>query len=207
MTQHWRIHPDNPQPRLLKQAADRLIAGDLIVMATDASYVLACRIGDKSALERLRRLRELDESHHLTLMCRDLSEIGTYAKVDNSVFRLLKAHTPGPYTFILPGTREVPKRLLHPKKQSIGIRVPAHPVPLGLLALLDEPLLTTTLTLPGDTLPIIDPEEIVERLARRVEVILDSGHGNPASTSVIDFTTDTPEILREALGDVSAFRV
>lgn len=207
MTQHWRIHPDNPQPRLLKQAADRLIAGDLIVMATDASYVLACRIGDKSAMERLRRLRALDESHHLTLMCRDLSEIGTYAKVDNSVFRLLKAHTPGPYTFILPGTREVPKRLLHPKKQSIGIRVPAHPVPLGLLALLDEPLLTTTLTMPGDTLPMTDPDEIVERLARRIEVILDSGHGNAASTSVIDFTTDTPEILREALGDVSAFRV
>lgn len=206
MTQHWRIHPDNPQPRLLKQAAERLIAGDLLVMATDASYVLVCRIGDKSALERLRRLRELDESHHLTLMCRDLSEIGTYAKVDNSVFRLLKAHTPGPYTFILPGTREVPKRLLHPKKQSIGIRVPAHPVALGLLALLNEPLLTTTLTLPGDTLPMTDPEEMVERLARRVEVILDSGHGNAASTSVIDFTTDTPGILREALGDVSAFR-
>lgn len=206
MTQHWRIHPDNPQPRLLKQAAERLIAGDLLVMATDASYVLVCRIGDKSALERLRRLRELDDSHHLTLMCRDLSEIGTYAKVDNSVFRLLKAHTPGPYTFILPGTREVPKRLLHPKKQSIGIRVPAHPVALGLLALLNEPLLTTTLTLPGDTLPMTDPEEMVERLARRVEVILDSGHGNAASTSVIDFTTDTPEILREALGDVSAFR-
>ena len=206
MTQHWRIHPGNPQPRLLKQAADRLMAGDLIVMATDASYVLACRIGDKSAMERLRRLRELDDSHHLTLMCRDLSEIGTYAKVDNSVFRLLKAHTPGPYTFILPGTREVPKRLLHPKKQSIGIRVPAHPVPLGLLALLDEPLLTATLLMPGDSVPMTDPEEIVERLARRVEAILDSGHGNVSSTSVIDFTTDTPEVMREGLGDVSAFR-
>jgi tRNA threonylcarbamoyl adenosine modification protein (Sua5/YciO/YrdC/YwlC family) len=205
MTQHWRIHPDNPQPRLLKQAADRLTAGDLIVMATDASYVLACRIGDKSALERLRRLRALDESHHLTLMCRDLSEIGTYAKVDNSVFRLLKAHTPGPYTFILPGTREVPKRLLHPKKQSIGIRVPAHAVPLGLLALLDEPLLTTTLMMPGDKFPLTDPEDIVERLARHIEVILDSGHGNVASTSVIDFTTDRPEVLRKGLGDISAF--
>lgn len=206
MTQHWRIHPDNPQPRLLKQTADRLIAGDLIVMATDASYVLACRIGDKSAMERLRRLRELDDSHHLTLMCRDLSEIGTYAKVDNSTFRLLKAHTPGPYTFILPGTREVPKRLLHPKKQSIGIRVPAHPVPLGLLALLDEPLLTATLLMPGDELPLSDPEDMIERLSRRIEVILDSGHGNVASTSVIDFTTDNPEVMREGLGDVSAFR-
>ena len=206
MTQHWRIHPDNPQPRLLKQTADRLIAGDLIVMATDASYVLACRIGDKSAMERLRRLRELDDSHHLTLMCRDLSEIGTYAKVDNSTFRLLKAHTPGPYTFILPGTREVPKRLLHPKKQSIGIRVPAHPVPLGLLALLDEPLLTATLLMPGDELPLSDPDEMIERLSRRIEVILDSGHGNVASTSVIDFTTDNPEVMREGLGDVSAFR-
>lgn len=206
MTQHWRIHPDNPQPRLLRQAAERLTAGDLIVMPTDASYVLACRIGDKSALERLRRLRELNESHHLTLMCRDLSEIGTYAKVDNNVFRLLKAHTPGPYTFILPGTREVPKRLLHPKKQSIGIRVPAHPVPLGLLALLDEPLLTTTLLMPGDALPMVDPDDMVERLARRIEVILDAGHGDAASTSVIDFTTDSPEVMREGLGDVSAFR-
>ncbi len=139
MTQHWHIHPDNPQPRLLKQAAERLQAGELVVLPTDASYVLACHIGDRDALDRMRRLRKLDDQHHMTLMCRDLSEIGTYAKVDNPTFRLLKAHTPGTYTFILNATREVPKRLMHPKRQTIGIRVPAHPVPLGLMEICKSP--------------------------------------------------------------------
>lgn len=206
MTQHWRIHPDNPQPRLLKQAADRLANGALIVMATDASYVLACRMSDKEVLMRLRRVRNLDEQHHLTLMCPDLSSIATYAKVDNAVFRLLKAHTPGAYTFILPGTREVPKRLLHPKKQSIGLRVPNHPVAHGLMELMGEPILTTTLQLPGDELPVMDPEEIIERLAKHVDIVLDSGHCQPLSTSVIDFTVEPAEVLREGVGDVAAFR-
>lgn len=206
MTQHWRLHPDNPQPRLLKQAAERLKAGELMVMPTDASYVLVCHIGDKAALERLRRLRELDETHHLTLLCRDLSEIGTYAKVDNPVFRLLKAHTPGAYTFILPGTREVPKRLLHPKKQSIGIRVPSHPVALGLLELMGEPLLSATLIMPGEREPLNDPEDIVERLAKRVDVVLDAGFGGLEPTTVVEFGDDGPQVLRVGLGDPADFQ-
>lgn len=206
MTQHWRLHPDNPQARLLKQAAERLQAGELIVMPTDASYVLACHIGDKAALERLRRLRGLDEHHHLTLLCRDLSEIGTYAKVDNPVFRLLKAHTPGPYTFILPGTREVPKRLLHPKKQSIGIRVPSHPVAMGLLELMGEPLLSATLLMPGDDEPMNDPEEIVLRIGKLVDLVLDAGYGGLVPTTVIEFTDDGPQVLRIGLGDPADFQ-
>lgn len=206
MTQHWILHPDNPQPRLLKQAAERLRAGELIVMPTDASYVLACHIGDKAAMERLRRLRGLDDQHHLTLICRDLSEIGIYAKVDNPTFRLLKAHTPGAYTFILPGTREVPKRLLHPKKQTIGIRVPSHPVALGLLELLGEPLLSATLLMPGDTEPLNDPEAIVERLGKLVDVVLDSGFGSLISTTVIDLSEDSPRVMRVGLGDPADFQ-
>lgn len=206
MTQHWHLHPDNPQPRLLKQAADRLKAGELLVMATDASYVLVCHIGDKAALERLRRVRGLDDHHHLTLLCRDLSEIGTYAKVDNSVFRLLKAHTPGAYTFILAGTKEVPKRLLHPKKQTIGIRIPDHPVAQGLLELMGEPLLSTTLQMPGDSEPLNDPEDIVSQLQKRVDVILDSGYGGLMSTTVVDFSDVNPVVLREGLGDPTPFQ-
>ncbi|MDP1539815.1 MAG: L-threonylcarbamoyladenylate synthase [Moraxellaceae bacterium] len=205
MTQHWHIHPDNPQPRLLKQAAERLQAGGLIVLPTDASYVLACQIGDRDALERMRRLRKLDDQHHMTLMCRDLSEIGTYAKVDNPTFRLLKAHTPGTYTFILNATREVPKRLMHPKRQSIGIRVPAHPVPLGLMEILQEPLLTCSLIMPGDTEPMDDPEMINDLLQRQVELVLNAGFGTLMSTTVIDLTGDAPEILRQGAGDSTDF--
>jgi tRNA threonylcarbamoyl adenosine modification protein (Sua5/YciO/YrdC/YwlC family) len=185
---------------------ERLKAGELLVMATDASYVLVCHIGDKAALDRLRRVRDLDDHHHLTLLCRDLSEIGTYAKVDNSVFRLLKAHTPGAYTFILPGTKEVPKRLLHPKKQTIGIRIPDHPVAQGLLELMGEPLLSTTLQMPGETEPLNDPEEIVSQLQKRVDVILDSGYGGLLSTTVVDFSEGNPLVLREGLGDPVPFQ-
>ena len=206
MSQHWRLHPENPQPRLLKQAAERLQTGGLVAMATDASYVLVCQLGDKEALERLRRLRELDETHHLTLLCRDLSDIATYAKVDNPVFRLLKAHTPGAYTFILAGTRELPRRVLHPKRQTIGIRVPDHPVAQGLLALIDRPLLSTTLQLPGDEAPLVDPEDIVERLGKRIDVVLDSGHGQAVSTTVIDLSGDTPVVLREGVASADDFR-
>ncbi|MBA4152572.1 MAG: threonylcarbamoyl-AMP synthase, partial [Acinetobacter sp.] len=195
MTQHWHIHPDNPQPRLLKQAAERLQAGGLVVLPTDASYVLACQIGDRDALERMRRLRKLDDQHHMTLMCRDLSEIGTYAKVDNPTFRLLKAHTPGTYTFILNATREVPKRLMHPKRQTIGIRVPAHPVPLGLMEILQEPLLTCSLIMPNENEPMDDPEMINDVLQRQVELVLNAGFGTLMSTTVIDLTGDAPEIL------------
>jgi tRNA threonylcarbamoyl adenosine modification protein (Sua5/YciO/YrdC/YwlC family) len=205
MTQHWHIHPDNPQPRLLKQAAERLQAGELVVLPTDASYVLACHIGDRDALDRMRRLRKLDDQHHMTLMCRDLSEIGTYAKVDNPTFRLLKAHTPGTYTFILNATREVPKRLLHPKRQTIGIRVPAHPVPLGLMEILQEPLLTCSLIMPGESEPMDDPEMINDVLQRQVELVLNAGFGTLMSTTVIDLTGDAPEILRQGAGDSTAF--
>jgi tRNA threonylcarbamoyl adenosine modification protein (Sua5/YciO/YrdC/YwlC family) len=205
MTQHWHIHPDNPQPRLLKQAAERLQAGELVVLPTDASYVLACHIGDRDALDRMRRLRKLDDQHHMTLMCRDLSEIGTYAKVDNPTFRLLKAHTPGTYTFILNATREVPKRLMHPKRQTIGIRVPAHPVPLGLMEILQEPLLTCSLIMPDENEPMDDPEMINDVLQRQVELVLNAGFGTLMSTTVIDLTGDAPEILRQGAGDSTAF--
>lgn len=205
MTQHWHIHPDNPQPRLLKQAAERLQAGELVVLPTDASYVLACHIGDRDALDRMRRLRKLDDQHHMTLMCRDLSEIGSYAKVDNPTFRLLKAHTPGTYTFILNATREVPKRLMHPKRQTIGIRVPAHPVPLGLMEILQEPLLTCSLIMPGEDEPMDDPEMINDVLQRQVELVLNAGFGTLMSTTVIDLTGDAPEILRQGAGDSTAF--
>ena len=205
MTQHWHIHPENPQPRLLKQAAERLQAGELVVLPTDASYVLACHIGDRDALDRMRRLRKLDDQHHMTLMCRDLSEIGTYAKVDNPTFRLLKAHTPGAYTFILNATREVPKRLMHPKRQTIGIRVPAHPVPLGLMDILQEPLLTCSLIMPNDNEPLDDPEMINDVLQRQVELVLNAGFGTLMSTTVIDLTGDAPEILRQGAGDSTDF--
>lgn len=205
MTQHWHIHPENPQPRLLKQAAERLQAGGLVVLPTDASYVLACQIGDRDALERMRRLRKLDDQHHMTLMCRDLSEIGTYAKVDNPTFRLLKAHTPGTYTFILNATREVPKRLMHPKRQTIGIRVPAHPVPLGLMEILQEPLLTCSLIMPNENEPMDDPEMINDVLQRQVELVLNAGFGTLMSTTVIDLTGDAPEILRQGAGDSTDF--
>jgi tRNA threonylcarbamoyl adenosine modification protein (Sua5/YciO/YrdC/YwlC family) len=205
MTQHWHIHPDNPQPRLLKQAAERLQAGELVVLPTDASYVLACHIGDRDALDRMRRLRQLDDQHHMTLMCRDLSEIGTYAKVDNPTFRLLKAHTPGAYTFILNATREVPKRLMHPKRQTIGIRVPAHPVPLGLMDILQEPLLTCSLIMPNENEPMDDPEMINDVLQRQVELVLNAGFGTLMSTTVVDLTGDAPEILRQGAGDSTDF--
>lgn len=205
MTQHWRLHPVNPQPRVLKQAVELIQGGAILAVPTDASYVLVCHIGDKAAMEKLRRLRQLDDKHHLTLLCRDLSEIGTYAKVDNPVFRLLKAHTPGAYTFILPGTRDVPRRLLHPKKQSIGIRVPDHPVARGLLELLQEPLLSTTLTLPGDSDPLSDPEDILARLHNQIDAVLDAGICSTQATSVIDFSDGAPQVMREGLGDVSAF--
>lgn len=205
MTQHWHVHPTHPQPRLMKQAAERLAQGDLIVLPTDASYVLACLVGEKDPLDRLRRLRQLDDRHHLTLMCRDLSEIATYARVDNHVFRLLKAHTPGAFTFILNATREVPKRLQHPKRQTLGLRVPDHPVPLALMAQLGEPLLTCSLILPGDEEPLVDPEEIALRLAKQVDLVLDAGFGTTRSTTVVDLSGDDAVILRQGEGDGRAF--
>jgi tRNA threonylcarbamoyl adenosine modification protein (Sua5/YciO/YrdC/YwlC family) len=175
MAQFFSLHPEQPQPRLIRQAAQLVRAGGVAAMPTDAAYCLGCRLGEADAVARIRAIRGLDERHHFTLMCRDLSEIATYARVDNAQFRLLKAATPGSYTFILEGTKELPRRILHPKRRTIGLRIPAHPVPLALLRELNEPMLTSTLLLPGDEHPLNDPEEIRDRLGKRIDLILDAG--------------------------------
>lgn len=206
MSQYFYIHPDNPQARLVKQAVALVREGAVIAYPTDSAYALGCHIGDKPALERIIRLRELDDRHNFTLLCRDLSEIATYAKVDNATYRLLKAHTPGAYTFILAATGEVPRRLLHPKRKTIGIRVPDHAICQALLAELNEPLLTTTLQLPGDEDPLNDPEEIRERLGSRLDLIIDGGFGSLEPTTVVDLSGDDPMVLREGRGDPAPFR-
>ncbi|MDF1762477.1 MAG: L-threonylcarbamoyladenylate synthase [Oleibacter sp.] len=205
MSQFFQIHPDNPQARLIKQAADILRQGGLAVIPTDCAYALACRIGDKKATERMHRLRQLSPKHNFTLLCRDFSELATFAKVDNSQYRLLKAHTPGAFTFILAATREVPRLLMHPKKRTIGIRVPANPIAMDLLQEMGEPLMTTSLILPGEDLPLSDPYEIRERLEHQLDLVLDGGFCGFESTTVIDLTEDVPELLRQGVGDASAF--
>ncbi len=196
------IHPDNPQPRLIQQVVDRLQAGAVIALPTDACYALACLPGDKTGADRIRRIRQVDETHHLTLLCRDLSELGVYAKVDNTAFRLMKTLTPGPYTFILPATREVPRRLQHPKRRTIGMRVPASPIVSALLDALGSPLMSATLELPGDDLPLSDPWEINDRLGKVVDLVVDGGAGTLEATSVLDLTDDVPTVIRHGLGDV-----
>lgn len=205
MAQYFRIHPENPQPRLIKRAVEIIRAGGVIVYPTDSCYALGCQLGNKDALQRIRDIRGIDERHHLTLMCRDLSEIGHYAKVDNRQFRLLKANTPGSYTFILQATREVPKRLLHPKRNTIGLRVPGHQVAQALLAELGEPLLSSTLIMPGEEAALNDPEQIRERLERRVELILDAGFCDVEMTTVIDLTAETPVLIRRGKGGIEPF--
>jgi tRNA threonylcarbamoyl adenosine modification protein (Sua5/YciO/YrdC/YwlC family) len=206
MAQLFTVHPANPQPRLIRQAAELVRSGGVIVYPTDSCYALGCRIGDKSAMERIRAIRAVDERHHLTLVCRDLAELGQYARVDNSQFRLLKAATPGSYTFILQATREVPKRLLHPSRRTIGLRVPDHKVAQALLAELREPLLSSTLLLPGDETPLNDADEIRERLERRIDAVLDSGSCGIVPTTVIDMTGDSPVIVRVGKGPLDLFR-
>lgn len=206
MSQYFYIHPENPQPRLLKQTVDVLKSGGVIVYPTDSTYALGCLMGDKAALEKVVRIRQLDDKHNFTLICRDLSEIATYAKVDNQMYRLLKAHTPGPYTFILQATHEVPRRLLHPKRKTIGIRVPNHVITQALLEEFGEPLLTTTLQLPGDEFALSDPEEIKDRLGKQVELIIDGGFGGVDQTTVIDMTEGVAVVVREGLGDPSPFQ-
>jgi tRNA threonylcarbamoyl adenosine modification protein (Sua5/YciO/YrdC/YwlC family) len=205
LAQLFTIHPENPQPRLIRQAAEIVRAGGVIVYPTDSCCALGCRIGDKAAMERIREIRGVDERHHLTLVCRDLAEIGQYAKVDNTQFRLLKATTPGSYTFILQATREVPKRLLHPSRRTIGLRVPEHTVAQALLAELGEPLLSSTLMLPGDEQPLNDPEEIRERLERRIELVIDGGPCGIVPTTVVDLTGDVPVIARVGKGSTAPF--
>jgi tRNA threonylcarbamoyl adenosine modification protein (Sua5/YciO/YrdC/YwlC family) len=205
MAQYFVIHPTHPQARLIARAAEIVRAGGVIAYPTDSCYALGCHVGDKSAMERLRRIRGVDERHHFTLMCRDLSEIGAFARVDNAQYRLLRMLTPGSYTFILEGTKDLPRRILHPRRKTIGLRVPDHPVALALLAELGEPLLSTTLILPGDDAPLEDAGEIRARLERDVELVLDGGPCGTAPTTVVDLTGAAPEVLRAGKGPVAPF--
>jgi len=205
MAQLFSVHPDNPQPRLIRQAAAIVRSGGVIVYPTDSCCALGCRIGDKTAMQRIRSIRAVDERHHLTLVCRDLVEIGQYARIDNNQFRLLKAVTPGSYTFILQATKEVPKRLLHPSRRTIGLRVPDHTVAQALLAELQEPLLSSTLLLPGDVLPLNDPDEIRRRLEHHVELVIDGGACGIVPTTVVDLTGDAPVITRRGKGSPAPF--
>jgi len=200
MSQYFDVHPTHPQQRLLGQAVDIINRGAVIVYPTDSTYALACRIGDKSALDRIRAIRRLDKKHHFTLVCRDLSEIATYAKVNNSSYRILKRFTPGAITFILKASREVPRRLVHPRKQSIGLRIPDHPVTLALLESLGEPLMSTSLILPGDEYAQTDAREILDRLGSSVDLVMDGGACGFETTTVVDLTDDIPIVTREGLG-------
>ena len=205
MTQYFHIHPENPQPRLIKQAVQIINDGGVVAYPTDSGYALGCHLGDKSALERIIRLRDLSDKHHFTLMCRDLSEIATYAKVDNATYRLLKAHTPAAYTFILVASSEVPRRLMHPKRKTIGLRVPNHAICQALLAELNEPMLTTSLLLPNEVEPLFDPDDIVERIGKQIDLVINGGFGTLIATTMIDLTQDSPVIIREGAGDISPF--
>jgi len=207
VAQFFSIHTDTPHLRLIKQAVAIVRAGGIIVYPTDSSYALGCHLGDKDAMTRIRTIRQVDERHHFTLVCRDLAEIATYAKVDNSQYRLLKATTPGSYTFILQATREVPRRMQHPKRNTIGLRIPDHPVVLALLEELGEPLLSSTLILPGDEYPLNDAEEIRERLEHQVELVMDAGSCGIDMTTVIDLTTDVPELVRPGKGSLEPFGI
>jgi tRNA threonylcarbamoyl adenosine modification protein (Sua5/YciO/YrdC/YwlC family) len=201
MAQFFSIHPENPQLRLIRQAADTVRDGGVIVYPTDSCYALGCRLGNKTGMERLRTIRGIDEKHHFALICLDLAEIATYAKVDNQHYRLLKSMTPGSYTFILHATRDVPRRLQHPRRKSIGLRVPQHRIVRALLAELHEPLISTTLLLPGDDLPLNDAHEIRRRLEHQVDLILDGGPCGVTPTTVLDLTGDEPVVTRAGKGD------
>ena len=204
MAQHFSVHPDNPQPRLLKQAAALLTQGGVLAVPTDSSYALACQLDDKAAADQLRRIRQVDDKHHLTLLCRDLRELANYARVDNAQFRLLKNATPGPFTFILEASKEVPRRVSHPQRKTIGLRVPEHPALQALLEVHGAPLLATTLILPGETEPLNDPEEILERLDKQIAGVIDSGACPLEPTTVVDLSGDAPEVLRRGRGDPAA---
>ena len=202
MTQRFEIHPTHPQPRLVRPAAAILREGGLVVLPTDACYVLACHLADKAAVDRLRAIRAVDDRHLLTLMCRDLKELATYAQVDNRQYRFLRDWTPGAYTFVLPATKEVPRRLWHPSRKTVGLRVPDHPVVAELLAELGEPVLTTSLILPGDEQPIADADDAMKRLAKRVELVIDAGAPGLEPTTVIDMTGDAPQVTRTGRGPI-----
>jgi tRNA threonylcarbamoyl adenosine modification protein (Sua5/YciO/YrdC/YwlC family) len=203
--QFFIIHPENPQPRLIKQAAKIILDGGVIAYPTDSAYAIGCQLANKDALERIRSIRQLDEKHNFTLVCRNLSELSTYAVVDNSAFRLLKAHTPGPFTFILKATREVPKRLLQPKRNTIGIRVPASKIVQALLDELNEPLMSVTLAVPNQEFPFVDAQDIYETLGKQVDLVIDGGHCGMTPTTVVDLVDGHPVILRAGKGDTKNF--
>ncbi|HTH45294.1 MAG TPA: L-threonylcarbamoyladenylate synthase [Oxalicibacterium sp.] len=205
MTQFFQIHPDNPQARLISQAAQIIKSGGIVALPTDSCYALVCQLDDKDAVMRLRRIREVDDKHHMTLLCRDLSEIALYARVDNRQYRLLKSATPGPYTFILEATKEVPRRLSHPSRKTIGLRVPENRIACELMAALGEPLLGVTLILPGEDEPLTDPDEIRERLAKAVDLVIDGGACSLQPTTVIDLSGDDAVLVRQGRGDAALF--
>lgn len=207
MAQFFSIHTSNPNLRLIRQAAAIVRNGGIIVYPTDSCYALGCQIGDKTAMTRIRSIRQVDEKHHFTLVCRDLAEISHYAKVDNRQYRLLKANTPGSYTFILQASREVPRRLQHPKRYTIGLRIPDHPVVDALLSELNEPLLSSTLILPTDELPLNDAEDIRDRLEHQVELVMDAGSCGIEMTTVIDLTGESPEVIRQGKGSLTPFGI
>ena len=206
MSQFFHIHPENPQPRLLKQAVQIIQQGGVVIYPTDSGYALGCHVGDKGAMDRILQIRQVSGEHHFTLMCRDLSELSVYAKVENSAFRLIKNNTPGAYTFILRGTKEVPKRLLNDKKKTIGLRIPQNKIALALLEELGEPLLSTSLILPGEEFAESDPEDMRARLEKQVDLILHGGVIGEDPTTVIDLSDDTAEVIREGRGDPAPFQ-
>ncbi len=207
MAQLFAIHPQTPHTRLIRQAADIVRKGGIIVYPTDSCYALGCQIGNKEAMDRIRTIRKVDQNHNFTLVCRDLAEIATYAKVDNAQYRLLKAATPGSYTFILTASREIPRRLQHPKRHTIGLRIPEHPVAQALLTELNEPLLSSTLILPEDELPLNDAEEIRQRLEHQIDLVIDAGSCGIHMTTVIDLTETAPKVARLGKGDLSPFGI
>ncbi len=205
MGQFFSIHPENPQPRLIKEAVKIIEKGGVIIYPTDSTYAIGCQIANKDALERIRLIRQIDERHNFTLVCRDISEMSIYGYISNGTFKLVKTHVPGPYTFILKATKEVPKRLMHPKRDTIGIRIPDCNIVTALLSALNQPLMSLTLMLPDQEFPFVDPQEIYEALDGRVDLVIDGGACSTTPTSVIDFTSGEPVILRVGKGDVEAF--
>ena len=205
MSQFFEIHPENPQPRLIQKAVDLIRAGAVVAYPTDSAYALGCHIGDKKALEKIHTIRKVDDKHNFTLVCRDLSEIATYAKVDNAVYRFLNAYTPGAYTFILKATREVPRRLYHPKRRTIGIRVPDNKIVRSLLEQLDEPLMSSTLILPNQTLPMTEAHDIRQELEHQLDLVIDGGHCGLEPTTVVDLTEHEPKVIRVGCGDPAPF--
>lgn len=205
MSQFFQIHPENPQVRLIRQAVEIIRRGGVIIYPTDSSYAIGCQIGDKEAMDRIRQIRRLGDDHNFTLIGRSLSELSVYTKLDNQAHRLIKTLTPGPYTFILRATKQVPKRLMHPKRKTIGIRIPDNQVALDLLDELNEPLLSSTLTLPGDDVPMMDPYEMNQSLGHAVDLIIDGGYCGYEPTSVVDLSEDPPQVRRVGKGDVSLF--